>query len=151
VLFAGDIVMFGSTPTMWAGPVENMLAALDRILDLEVDQIVPGHGPIVDKAGACQVKAYWEYVTAAARERYEKGMPAIRAARDIVLVDDFARQPFANWDSPERIMTNVHTLYRQWQGRDGLLSVARLANLLRLQALLAHQLPGAQPAVMRKG
>jgi len=44
---------------MWAGPVENWLAALDQILEMDVETIIPGHGPITDKNGVQQVKAYW--------------------------------------------------------------------------------------------
>ena len=36
---------------MWAGPIKNLLNAFDRILDLDVDKIVPGHGPVTDKNG----------------------------------------------------------------------------------------------------
>jgi glyoxylase-like metal-dependent hydrolase (beta-lactamase superfamily II) len=149
VLFSGDIVFAGSTPVIWAGPVENWLAALDRILDMEVEVIVPGHGPVVDKAAVHQVREYWVYVTVEVRKRYEAGMRAENAAFDIALGDDFARQPFANWNSPERMMTNAHSLYRQWRGRQGRLGPLQMANLLRKQALLAHQLPDARPRVMR--
>jgi glyoxylase-like metal-dependent hydrolase (beta-lactamase superfamily II) len=149
VLFSGDILFVGSTPVMWAGPVENWLAALDRILDMEAEVIVPGHGPVVDKAAVHQVREYWVYVTAQVRQRYEAGMPAREAAQDIALGEEFARQPFAHWDSPERMMTNTHTLYRQWQGRQEHLGSLQRVNLLRKQALLAHQLPDAQPRLMR--
>ena len=151
VLFSGDILFVGSTPVMWAGPVENWLAALDRILDMEAEVIVPGHGPVVDKAAVQQVKEYWIYVTAEVRKRYDAGVPAQAAAFDIALGDDFARQPFAHWNSPERMMTNAHNLYRQWQERRGHLGPLQLVNLMRKQALLAHQLPDAQPQVMRVG
>ncbi len=149
LLFSGDIVFAGSTPVIWAGPVENWLGALDRILDMEVEVIVPGHGPVVGKAAVQQVREYWVYVTAEVRKRYEAGMPAQAAARDIALGKDFAGRSFAHWNSPERMMTNSHMLYRQWQGRPGHLGSLGMANLLRKQALLAHQLPGAQPRVMR--
>jgi glyoxylase-like metal-dependent hydrolase (beta-lactamase superfamily II) len=149
-LYGGDILFIGSTPVMWAGPVENWLAALDRILGMDVELIVPGHGPITDKGGARQVKAYWEYVNAQVRRRYAAGMSPKDAAYDIVRSDDFARQPFAGWNSPERMMTNVHTMYRHLQGRADHPKVPELMNIMRKQALLAHELPDAQPAVMRK-
>jgi hypothetical protein len=47
-------------------------------------------------------------------------------------------------------MTNVHTLYRHLQGRTDHLKVPQLINIMREQALLAHQLPDAEPSVMRK-
>lgn len=149
-LYSGDILFIGSTPVMWAGPVENWLAALDHILDKNIDVIVPGHGPITDKRGVQQVKAYWEYVNTQVQQRYNAGLSAGDAAYDIVLGDDFAQQPFALWNSPERMMTNVHTLYRHLQGRTDHPKVPELINTLRKQALLAHQLPNAEPAVMRK-
>lgn len=149
-LYAADILFIGVTPVMWAGPVENWVAALDKILAMDVDVIVPGHGPIIDKSGVAPVKAYWEYVIAQVRKRHTAGMSAQDAANDIALSEDFARQPFAGWNSPERLMTNVHTLYRHLQGQADHPKVPELINIMRKQALLAHKLPDAQPAVMRK-
>ena len=149
-LYCGDILFVGATPVIWAGPLENWLAALDRILDMDVDAIVPGHGPIAGKDEVRQIRAYWTYVAAQVRRRYEAGLSAPEAARDIVLGDDFARQPFAAWDSPERMMTNAHTLYRHLRGRTDYPRAAGLVNILRKQALLAHEMPDARPAIMRK-
>jgi glyoxylase-like metal-dependent hydrolase (beta-lactamase superfamily II) len=150
ILFASDILFVNATPVMWAGPVENWLAALDKILDMKVDVIVPGHGPITDKKGVGAVKGYWTFIQAEVGKRYDAGMTAEQAATDIALSEDFARQPFAGWNSPERIMTNTHTLYRQRQGRVDAPKVPELVGILWKQALLANKLPDAQPAVMRK-
>ena len=149
-LYSGDILFLGSTPVMWAGPVDNWLAALDRILEMDIDAIVPGHGPVTDKRGVQEVKAYLEYVSTQVQQRYDAELSARDAAYDIALDDDFAQQPFARWNSPERIMTNVHTLYRHVQGRTDHPKVPELINIMREQALLAHQLPEAEPSVMRK-
>lgn len=149
-MYSGDVVFAGSTPITWTGHVDDWLGILDRILAMDVDMIVPGHGPVTDKDGVRQVKAYWEYVKAKARKRYEAGMSARDAAYDIVLSDDFAGQPFAGWNSPERMMTNVHMIYRYWRGRTDHPKVPELMNLMRKQALLAHRLPDGQPAIMRK-
>ncbi len=149
-LFAGDIVFIGSTPVMWAGPVENWLNALDLILDLDVETIVPGHGPVTNKDGVRMVKSYWEYVHGAARRCHEQKHSAAAAARQIVSSVDFLALPFAQWDSPERMMTNIHVLYRQFEGRGGHMSVLAKINLMRKQALLAYALPGAAPKMMRR-
>jgi glyoxylase-like metal-dependent hydrolase (beta-lactamase superfamily II) len=150
VLYSGDIVFVGSTPVIWAGPVESCIAALDRILGMDVDVIVPGHGPITDKAGVRQVKAYWEFVVDQTRRRHEGGMSAGAAARDIALSREFAAQPFAGWNSPERMMINTHTLYRHYAGRKAPPSTVERLGIMRKQAALAHELPDAQPRVMRK-
>ncbi len=150
-IFTADILFIGSTPVMWAGPVENWIAALDRILEMDVETIVPGHGPITNKAGVQQVKAYWEYTSTQLRQCFDAGMSAQAAAHKTVLAAEYAQQPFGNWNSPERMMTNAHTLYRQWRGETKPPSIPTLINTLRKQALLAHELPQAQPIVMRKG
>ena len=148
-LYCADILFIESTPVMWAGPVENWIAVLDRILDMDVDVIVPGHGPITDKNGIQQVKAYWEYITPQVRQCYEAGLSAKGAAYDIALSDGFAQMPFASWNSPERIMTNVNIMYRHLRGQTKHPKITELLNLLRKQALLAYQMPDAEPAVMR--
>jgi cyclase len=150
-LFAGDILFIGSTPVMWAGPVENWLKALDLILDLDVETIVPGHGPITGKDGVRMVKTYWEYVRGAAQRFFDQKVTAYKAAYRIIASEDFAKLPFSRWDSPERMMTNVHLLYRHLKGKNGDMSVPAKVNLMRKQALLAHWLPHARPAMMRNG
>src|ERR1035441_7120826 len=60
VIFTGDILFHGGHPIVWAGPVSNWIAACDRILALEVDVIVPGHGPLADKEAVRELRAYFE-------------------------------------------------------------------------------------------
>ncbi|MDA7948809.1 MAG: MBL fold metallo-hydrolase [Hyphomicrobiaceae bacterium] len=148
-LFAGDILFVGSTPVMWAGPVENWLTALDLILDLDAETIVPGHGPVTDKSGVRTVKAYWEYTGGAARTLFDRGIPEQEAAHRILQSADFRKQPFADWDSPERMMTNVHVLFRHFKGKTGHMSVPAKVNMMRKQAILANAFPDAKPTMMR--
>jgi glyoxylase-like metal-dependent hydrolase (beta-lactamase superfamily II) len=60
----GDILFIESTPIMWAGPVENWINACDRILAMDVDVIVPGHGPLATKAQAKAMQGYLRYIFA---------------------------------------------------------------------------------------
>jgi glyoxylase-like metal-dependent hydrolase (beta-lactamase superfamily II) len=107
-VFTGDILFIDGTPIIWAGPVERWIDACTRILAMDVETVVPGHGPITDKRGVAAVKRYLEHVCAEARKRFDAGMSARDAARDIALGD------FAGWLDAERIAVNVHTLYRHW-------------------------------------
>lgn len=150
ILYSGDVLFINSTPVMWVGPLANWLKALDKILALDVEIIVPGHGPIVDKEGVRRVKAYWEYVDTAIQAGFSAGKSAVETATDIVLSADFGQQDFATWDSPERIMTSVYTQYRHLQGKPKPPSKMQLINILRNQAILAHKLPDANPQVMRR-
>ncbi len=69
VLYTGDLLFVGGHPVIWAGPVDNWIKACDYILDLDVDIIVPGHGPIADKSAVREMKAYLEFVKTEARRR----------------------------------------------------------------------------------
>jgi glyoxylase-like metal-dependent hydrolase (beta-lactamase superfamily II) len=108
VVWSGDILFVEGTPIVWAGPVSNWIAACDRILALDPVLVVPGHGPITDRRGVLAVKAYLEHVRREARARYDAGMDAWSAARDIEL------GAFADWSDAERLAVNVDTLYREF-------------------------------------
>ena len=110
VVFTGDILFIGGHPIIWAGPTSNWLRACDRILAMDVETIVPGHGPITDKRGVVEVKGYFEYIFEEARKRYEAGMPALEAAMDIPL------DRYATWTDGERIAVNVASIYRELRG-----------------------------------
>jgi glyoxylase-like metal-dependent hydrolase (beta-lactamase superfamily II) len=105
-VFTGDILFIGGTPIVWAGPLDNWIAACDLITASEVDVIVPGHGPVTDKAGVAGVRDYLVYVRDEAKERFEGGMDAWDAARDIAL------NGFGRWGETGRIAVNVDTVYR---------------------------------------
>jgi glyoxylase-like metal-dependent hydrolase (beta-lactamase superfamily II) len=107
-VFTGDILFCEGTPIVWEGPVANWIAACDRILALEPEVVVPGHGPITDRRGVQAMRAYFVWLTREARARFDAGMDALAAARDIPLGD------FADWGDPERIVVNVDTLYREF-------------------------------------
>jgi cyclase len=107
VVFTGDLLFVEGTPIVWEGPVSNWIAACDRIQALGAAVVVPGHGPITDRRGPEAVKAYLEHLVREVRPRFEAGLDAWTAARDIDL------GPFAEWSDPERVVVNVDTLYRE--------------------------------------
>jgi cyclase len=111
-VFTGDILFIEGTPILWEGPVDNWIRACRRIEAMDVDVVVPGHGPITDRDGARQVREYLEFVRDAARQRHDAGLPAADAAREIAR--ELGR--FGAWSDPERIVVNVDTLYREFAG-----------------------------------
>lgn len=80
-VFTGDILFIESTPLIWAGPISNWIAACDLILAMDVDTIVPGHGPITDAAGVTKVKEYLDFVHEQASKRHGAGMSAASSLR----------------------------------------------------------------------
>lgn len=139
VLFSADILFLGVTPIMWAGPVGNWVAALDRILELDVDTVVPGHGPMTDKDGVRQVRGYWELVEPMIRRAHERGLSIDRAAEEILMSHDFRQSEYAGWEHPERIVVNVDTIYREIEGRSTDRGPREVVALFRQVALSAER------------
>jgi len=110
VLFSGDLLFIGGHPIIWAGPVGNWVRALDRILAMDVDVIVPGHGPITDKAGVAELRAYFIELESAARRCWEEGVSPLDAARRIRI--DRA----VGWGEAERLVVNVAACYQGFAG-----------------------------------
>jgi glyoxylase-like metal-dependent hydrolase (beta-lactamase superfamily II) len=110
VLFSGDILFSQSHPITWAGPVSNWIAACERILAMDVEVIVPGHGPLAGLEAVRELKAYFEYLYAETRTRHAEGMTPLQAARSISL------QRWADWGEPERLVVNIANICRELSG-----------------------------------
>ena len=107
VVYTGDILFIDGTPIAWAGPVSNWIKACDRIMAMDVDAIVPGHGPITDKAGVKRMQDYLVHVDRETRKRHAAGMNSWEAAQDIALGS------FGAWDDAGRLAVTVETIYRE--------------------------------------
>jgi glyoxylase-like metal-dependent hydrolase (beta-lactamase superfamily II) len=126
IVFTGDILFHDAHPIVWAGPVGNWLAACDRILALHPRVVVPGHGTMATVAALEDLKGYFELLTGEARLRFEAGLSPLEAARDIDL------GPYAGWGERERLVANVHALYRDFGSpspSDAMTLMAEMAEL----------------------
>jgi len=130
VIFTGDILFVEGHPIIWAGPVGNWIKACQLMIDLDVDTVVPGHGPITDKAGVAAVKSYLEYIAREARRRFDAGMPVFEAAQDISLSD------YSSWGDAERIVVNVASLYSELSG--GTVATPPIGEMFSLMAKLRN-------------
>ncbi len=110
-VYTGDILFIGGAPIVWAGPLSNWVAACDLILGMDVDTVVPGHGPLTDEAGVAGVRDYLAVVDAEATERFHGGVDAFDAARDIGRLLG-ADERFAELGEFGRIAVNVEAVYR---------------------------------------
>ncbi len=67
-LFAGDALFTGYHPYMGDGSIPEWSGVLDRILAMDVDAIVPGHGPLSGKKDVTDMKEYLAAFDAKAKE-----------------------------------------------------------------------------------
>ncbi len=112
VVYTGDILFIGGTPIVWAGPLSNWIDACDLMLGMDVEHVVPGHGPVTGKAGVTAVRDYLAYVDGAATARHAAGVDAFDAARDIAR-EIGASEDFSELGEFGRIAVNVEAVYRQ--------------------------------------
>jgi cyclase len=110
VLFAGDIAFFYSMPLAVAGKIGGWLKVIERVKDMDVDLIIPGHGPPGGKSELEDERDYFEFVMAEVRRCFEEGLTAEQAVAAIDL------GPYAEWLDSERIVANVGVAYRELRG-----------------------------------
>jgi glyoxylase-like metal-dependent hydrolase (beta-lactamase superfamily II) len=139
VVFTGDIVFIGTHPVIWAGPWSKWIEACELILSLDVDVVVPGHGPIVDKAGVRQMLDWIVYLRDEARRRYDAGLSLEETIREIDVY-----HPISEWLDADRIVSNVNLLFQEFGGRG---VVKDFAEQISIQERLGltHRAPRAAP------
>ena len=110
VLFSGDILFSGAHPIAWAGPVSNWIGACERILAMDPQLIVPGHGPLATPDAVRELKAYFEYLYQEVGRCRAEGMTSLEAARAIAL------DRWADWGEAERLVVNIANIYGELEG-----------------------------------
>jgi cyclase len=109
VVFAGDVIFRQCTPMGWTGTYEKWLKALDLIIWLDPEVIVPGHGPPCGIEGAMDMKAYLEYVREESYRCFHRGLTSLEASNRIDL------GPYSGWRAPARLFLNVERAYREFR------------------------------------
>jgi len=138
-VFTGDIVFYTNTPVIWAGPVSNWIAAIDRILAMDIETVVPGHGPVTDKSGVRKTRDYLVFIQSAARERFDAGMSIEEAVQDIALGE------FEDWGGSERIVINLQRLYAEFKGEKPVFDMRGMIALMAPYAERARKRRGTRP------
>ena len=110
LLIAGDIIFNQGTPFALMGSVAGWLDALDRLRELPIETVIPGHGPISDASVLDDVSDYLRFVQDSARAAFHAEVDPLEAARDL----DLGR--FSEWTDSERIVGNLHRAYSELRG-----------------------------------
>jgi glyoxylase-like metal-dependent hydrolase (beta-lactamase superfamily II) len=110
VVFTGDVLFRLCTPIGWEGTYAQWMAALDEIVALAPEVVVPGHGPLCGVEGPREMRAYLGYVRQEAQRHFDAGRSSLEAAKRIDL------GPYADWTEPERLFFNVERAYREFRG-----------------------------------
>jgi glyoxylase-like metal-dependent hydrolase (beta-lactamase superfamily II) len=68
VLFAGDILFTDFHPFLGEANIEGWIKVLDHIMTMDVDKIIPGHGPVSSKKDVADLKNYLSVFDQKAKE-----------------------------------------------------------------------------------
>jgi len=109
IIFAGDIVFCKCTPIGWEGIHNKWIEALDLLVSLKPEVIVPGHGPLCGIDEVKELKAYFEFVYSEAKRFFDEGLDPLEASKRINLGS------YADWTAPERLYFNVFRAYREFR------------------------------------
>jgi glyoxylase-like metal-dependent hydrolase (beta-lactamase superfamily II) len=107
VVFAGDIIFSGDHPCHWAGPLDRISAAAERILAFDPEWIVPGHGPLMTPDALRTYIAYLDDLADQALLLHGQGKTAMEAAR--ILIDE---NRYPGLGLPERLAITLSTEFR---------------------------------------
>lgn len=140
VCFAADILFIGGTPIMWAGPIASWIAALEKISALGAETFVPGHGPVCTQREVDLVREYFEWVTAEGVIQLDRGVAPAKAARKLLLSQEFESLPWAAWDDPARLLVTLSTEHFRREGGSGQLGGAARSRVITQMQLASTAL-----------
>jgi cyclase len=110
VLFTGDLCFFGVAPLAIQGLVSRWIAALDELIALAPDVVVPGHGPVGTVADVIDLGEHFRALFATAQRAVEAG-----AAIDDAY-HEFDAGPVGDWLEAERIKPNLERAMQEVRG-----------------------------------
>jgi glyoxylase-like metal-dependent hydrolase (beta-lactamase superfamily II) len=104
ILFSGDLAFFYAMP-LCRGHMPNWVEVCDIIRALDIETIVPGHGPIGTKRELQDMQEFLEFMVERTRDCFENGLNRDEAAAAIDIGD------WARWPEAERKEMNIAGLY----------------------------------------
>lgn len=110
ILFAGDVAFFYVAPFCQNADPSRWIEWCETIEGMQVDTVVPGHGPIGGKDHLAEMRGYLELLRTEARRRFDAGMSPGRAAADIHM------GTYESWIGPERIVMDTVRFYHEFAG-----------------------------------
>jgi cyclase len=91
VLHTGDLFFNGRYPNIdleAGGSVREWVATIDRVLQLDFDQVIPGHGPVTDREGLRQFQTFMRQLAEIGEQSMRNGWTLEQAEREGVLDAD---------------------------------------------------------------
>ena len=91
VLHTGDLYFNGRYPNIdleAGGSVREWVAAIDRVLELDFDRVIPGHGPVTDREGLRAFQTFMRQLAEVGEHAAREGWSLDQTERDAKLDAD---------------------------------------------------------------
>jgi glyoxylase-like metal-dependent hydrolase (beta-lactamase superfamily II) len=98
VLHAGDLFFNGRYPNIdleAGGSVREWVATIDRVLQLDFDKVIPGHGPVTDRAGLVAFQTFMRQLADVGAQAVRNGWSLDETEREAALDADAGYQPIS--------------------------------------------------------
>jgi len=85
VLQTGDLFFNGRYPNIdleAGGSVRDWVATIDRVLELDFDRVIPGHGPVTDREGLRQFQTFMRQLAEVGEQAMRNGWTLEQAERE---------------------------------------------------------------------
>jgi len=111
----GDLFLTNSCPAMDDGDMENWIAALDQMLELPVEHVVPGHFELATKSELQRFRDYLADLRNQVARMYRQGMPLAQIQTSLTLNAYKNFHQFPNYEATFK--DNAAAYYEQLQKR----------------------------------
>ena len=111
VLYAGDLLFNHICPPIF-GDSAGWIAALERIEDMDIEAIIPGHGFVCTMQEITDLKQFLTRLRQQVRKCYDRKLEKEKAVAEIDM------GPYANWPQQERLALDVDQLYKEFGSSD---------------------------------
>lgn len=111
----GDLFLTNSCPAMDDGDMENWIAALDRMLALPVEHVVPGHFELATKTELQRFRDYLAGLRDQVARMYRRGLPLERIQASLALDAYKNFRQYPNYEATFK--DNAAAYYEQLQKR----------------------------------
>ncbi len=112
VVFLGDLLFHGRFPWFGDCDLNGWIAALERVLTMDVKTVIPGHGEPASMKEVMQFRDLLSAVRDAVEQALKSGASEDAAGAEIVLPDYAAMPRYKEW-----MPFNIRSAYRYLSGR----------------------------------
>jgi glyoxylase-like metal-dependent hydrolase (beta-lactamase superfamily II) len=120
VLHTGDLFFNGRYPNIdleAGGSVREWVSTIDRVLELDFDRVIPGHGPVTDREGLRKFQTFLRQLADAGEKAAREGWSLDQTERDAAIDADAGYQVI--WIPFVAKLDRAFVVRRAWEEATG--------------------------------